>query len=214
MENPFRHFPIVRYLIFAPARKRLEIHGEEHIPRETPYLIVANHQSYLDPPIVGTVFIPKIRRKLGFLAKESVYKGFGKLFAAWFGMIGVDPENRSGSLAAAERWIARRDPVVIFPEGKRNYDPKTLLRAKTGAARLALAHGLRVVPVGIIAPEGRTTKRSIRDFFFSRKRLIVRIGEPIRIERHEGELTREMLDDTSRTMMRTIGALCGKSYPY
>lgn len=212
MSNPFRHFPILRRTLFELARKRLRIQGEVFIPTTTPYLIIANHQSYLDPPIIGVTFIPRIKKKIWFLTKQGVTKEFGPL-SRWLGMIEVHPEKKAESLIEAEQRLAEGDPLCIFPEGGRNYDHRVLTKGKTGAARLALTHGLPVLPVGITVPDGRTTKESIRDFFFTKKPLVLRIGQPLVFAHHE-EITREALEESTRTMMQAVGALCGKVYPY
>lgn len=205
-------YPFFQNTLFPLARKRLTISGEEHIPRDGVFLIVANHQSYLDPPMMGLVFIPRIKKKIGFITKTSVAKSFGA-FGAYLGMIGINPENKAESLERSLRWLKKGNPVCIFPEGTRNYDATNLTKGKTGAARLALWSGVPVIPVGIRVPAGRSTRQSVSQFFLSRTPLIMRIGQPIRFA-HTEDITHELLEDTTRTIMRAISGLCDKQYSY
>ncbi|MCM8798252.1 MAG: 1-acyl-sn-glycerol-3-phosphate acyltransferase, partial [Candidatus Omnitrophica bacterium] len=48
---------------------RYQIFGKEHLPREGPYIIAANHLSFLDPVALGLV----TRKKLNFLAREDLF---------------------------------------------------------------------------------------------------------------------------------------------
>lgn len=214
MFHPLSNYPFARRFLFAPARRRLRIFGEERIPLHGPFIIIANHQSYLDPPMIGIVFIPRARKKIGTITKTAVARAFGR-FAGYLGMVGIDPEKPAESLAHCREWIESGKPVLIFPEGTRNYDPSHLTKGKTGAARLALITGVPVIPVGIRVPSGKKTGESIKQFFFTRVPLEMKIGQAIRFERvSEDRISKEILEDTTRTMMQAIAALCGKDYPY
>ena len=162
--------------------------------------------------MVGLVFIPHIKKKIGFITKTSVAKAFGR-FSHYLGMIGIDPENKAESLERSMRWLEKGNPVCVFPEGRRNYDTEKLTKGKTGAARLALRSNLPVVPVGIITPGGKNTAESLRSFFFSRAPLEVHIGQALQFQ-HTEEVTHELLEDTTRTIMQVISGLCEKKYPY
>src|SRR5687768_11856690 len=80
---------------------RLEAHGTHHVPRTGPVLVVANHSSILDPPLVGGM----TPRRLTFLAKAELFRipGFGALIRR----LGAQPLRRDGADASALRTAQR-----------------------------------------------------------------------------------------------------------
>jgi len=80
---------------------RVEGYGQEHVPAEGPVLIVANHSSILDPPLVGGM----CPRRLTFLAKAELFRipGFGGLIRR----LGAQPLRREGADPSALRTAAR-----------------------------------------------------------------------------------------------------------
>ncbi len=215
---------LLRRSLFPLLLRRIRVVGLEHVPTSGPFLMVANHQSYLDPV---ELFLPlAVRRDLKpwFLTTEHVWKSFSRLggrgLLRWLGMIPIVNAHKAESLGPARAVLEAGGIVGIFPEGGRNRrqtnpDSATvMLRGKTGAARLAIATGVPAVPAGIIAPDGATTFEAIRNFIRPRQRMEVRFGPALRFARNTGELTREQLDDATRSMMQAVGSLCGKRYPY
>jgi 1-acyl-sn-glycerol-3-phosphate acyltransferase len=96
-------------------------------------LIVANHTSYFDPPVVGVVY----GKKTAFLARKTLFK---KGFFAWLyprlNAIPVDQEK--GDMTSLKRIIKELrsgNPVLIFPEGERSLDGEM----NKGEAGVALA---------------------------------------------------------------------------
>jgi len=126
-----------------------------------PCVIMANHQSNLDIPVLVNVFPG---RRIGFVAKQSLFEIpiFGKAMLA-SGHVPIDRSNRRRamkSLDNAAKAAARGVTVVIFPEGTRNPDPSAGLQEfKIGGMIMALKCGLPVVPViihgtGTALPKG------------------------------------------------------------
>jgi 1-acyl-sn-glycerol-3-phosphate acyltransferase len=107
-------------------------------------LIASNHQSFLDPMLVGMA----LPGPICYLARRSLFRtpGFGALLRA----VGVHPVRRgavdAGALKAVLRMLRRGGTVVMFPEGTRSRDG-TLGRFKTGAAAIALRCGVPLLPV-------------------------------------------------------------------
>lgn len=142
----------------GPIRRlfRFESKGEEHLPREGGYVLSANHMSNLDPWPLGIPLYPD--RQLRFMAKAEMYKPPLKWILE---PAGAFPVRRGrGDEEAMERAVelARSGEVVaIFPEGTRRNKGrikkaiKKSLRARprTGAARVALAAGVPLVPAAI-----------------------------------------------------------------
>lgn len=95
--------------------------------------------------------------------------------------------------------------VGVFPEGKVNWDPDTLLRGRLGAARLSLETNVPIIPAGIrFAPPGEDGKLS---------RMTIRIGAPIQPPKPVAKVasTREAYD-WHGTIMTEISRLSGKAW--
>jgi 1-acyl-sn-glycerol-3-phosphate acyltransferase len=116
---------------------QLEVTGLEELPSEGPTLMIGNHDSYWDPVAVGVAALP--RRQVRALAKSTLWKAPP---LAWVldGM-GQIPIVRGGgdtqALDAAVSELAAGACIGVFPEG--TISRGTLLRARSGAGRLALA---------------------------------------------------------------------------
>lgn len=153
--------------------------GVEHVPREGPAILASNHLSALD-----SAFIPLVvPRKVTFVAKAEYFeKWYSRMiFKAW----GQIPLDRSGG-KASEAALAQALQVLeagglfgIYPEGTRSTDGR-LYKGHTGVARLALASGAPVIPVGIrgsfyVMPKGAR--------FPKRGAVHVAFGKPLRYDR-------------------------------
>ncbi|MBU1890064.1 1-acyl-sn-glycerol-3-phosphate acyltransferase [Patescibacteria group bacterium] len=209
-------FPILRHTLFPLFRWRFRTTGLENLPAKPPFLIVSNHTSYLDAPMLSTVLITHINVRPYFLTHGHIADSFGKSISYnWLGMIPVYKDRKAESLLIAEQVLKDEGVVGIFPEGTRNYNQGNLLKGKTGTARLAHKTGIQIVPVGIIAPPCKTTSQSLKAFFLTGQNLEVVIGSPIQVNQiDDHEITKEILDTTTRQIMKSIGALCNKNYPY
>jgi 1-acyl-sn-glycerol-3-phosphate acyltransferase len=180
---------------------RLEGRGAEHVPRAGPVLLVANHSSVLDPPIIGAV----CPRELTFLAKAELFgiPGFGALIRR----LGARPLRREGAdpsaLRTAQRVLAEGKALLVFPEGTRG-EEGALRAPKPGAALLAVQSGATVVPVyvrgtGRAWPRGRRLPRPAK--------VMVTFGAPLRFQRPVGADRKAQYEAASRQMMAAIAAL-------
>jgi 1-acyl-sn-glycerol-3-phosphate acyltransferase len=180
---------------------RVEGYGTEHIPAEGAVLIVANHSSVLDPPIVGGM----CPRQLTFLAKAELFRipGFGWLIRR----LGAQPLRREGAdpsaLRMAQRVLAEGKALLVFPEGTRG-EEGFLREAKPGAALLAVQSGATVVPAyvhgtGRAWPRGRRLPRPVK--------VRVTFGAPLRFQRATGAERKAQYEAASRQMMTAIAEL-------
>ncbi len=190
-------------LAFAGARILfgLEARGREAIPRRGPVLLVANHSSYLDSPVVGSVS----PRPLSFLAKAELFEI--PLFGWLIARLNARPLRREGSDAAALRTALRileeNQALLIFPEGTRG-DEGILRSPKAGAGMLAVLSGAPVVPV-LVEGSGRAWPRGRR--FPRPGKVSVTFGPPFRFERRDDVERKQQYEDASRAMMAAIARL-------
>ncbi|HEY8038470.1 MAG TPA: lysophospholipid acyltransferase family protein [Polyangiaceae bacterium] len=128
------------------ARIELDVTGREHMKPGETYLVMSNHQSHYDVPVLFHVIGPNIR----MIAKEELFKVpiFGNALAAG-GFISIDRSNRHAairSLESARALLASGTHVWIAPEGTRSRTGE-MLPFKKGAFYLALESGLPILPV-------------------------------------------------------------------
>jgi 1-acyl-sn-glycerol-3-phosphate acyltransferase len=154
--------------VFRPAVRavcrayfRLELRGTEHIPRDGGLLIVPNHQTYADPPLVT---IP-VRRPVYYMAWSRlfdipVFSRLIRLLRAF--PVDIDARDARATREAV-RLLQAGEALMIFPEGERTTDGR-LRRFKPGAFRLAVSLGVPIMPVTIVGghaawPPGRIVPR-------------------------------------------------------
>lgn len=127
----------------------LRFSGRENQPLTGGALILSNHQSHLDPVLVGMVF----DRRMNYLARETLFR-FAPL--RWL-ILSLDsiPIDRDGlgisGLKETLRRVKQQEMVLIFPEGTRTPDGE-VAPLKPGFAALAKRVRVPLVPVGLDGP--------------------------------------------------------------
>ena len=149
----------------------VELHGAERIPASGPAILVANHESLFDPWILALVTPRPIR----YMAKSELWQH--RIIGAVMESFGAFPVERGAGDAAAMSRAAQllRDGHVLglFPQGTSKLrGPR---RYHRGAARLALATGAPLLPIGL-----RDTRGTPWPWLHRRTQIIV--GEPIEVE--------------------------------
>jgi 1-acyl-sn-glycerol-3-phosphate acyltransferase len=134
------------------AYLRLTRTGMEQIPAEGPVLIVANHRSFLDPFLIGTLL--SAGRPLNFMGKAEL---FARPRAGWYvSRCGCFPVRRGESdpaaLETARLVLEGGGVLVIFPEGTR-LRWGGLAPPRRGAFRMAIETGATVLPVCVLGAE-------------------------------------------------------------
>lgn len=208
-------YRVLRHTLVPLLTRRVRVTGAERLPTDGAFILAANHQSYLDPPLVWLGLTPILKRKLWFVTTEYVWRGLKKVFGQrgidWMGILPIVQADKAKVVALALDHLRAGEPAVIFPEGTRNRTGQpVLLPGKTGVARLALGTGAPVVPIGLVAPPGLTTRQAIRNFF-SRHPATLTVGAPLRFF-PEANPSKERLTAVTTDIMRAIGQLCGKDY--
>jgi 1-acyl-sn-glycerol-3-phosphate acyltransferase len=196
-------YALLKPLVLALLRLwcRVEGRGVEHLPPAGAALIVANHASVLDPPLVGAV----APRKLCFLAKAELFEVplFGRLIWA----LNARPVRREGSdpraLKSALRLLEEGRALLLFPEGTRSPDG-ALRPAKAGAGMLAVMSGAPVIPAyisgsGRALPRGRVLPRPAR--------VRVTFGPPLQFAGGGEQQRKERYREAAEAMMRAIADL-------
>jgi 1-acyl-sn-glycerol-3-phosphate acyltransferase len=180
---------------------RLRWRGGANFPENGPFLIIANHQSLLDPPMLSAMCT---RRHIEFIARGGLFKN--KVFGWGIASLNAIPirEDGGGDLGAMKEALRRLDQgraVLIFPEGSRSFDG-AMTEFKRGVAVLVKRANCPVVPVGIDGlheawPRGRKYPRLVGG------RIAGVVGTPIS---HE-ELMKDGVDAAMRRLEREVESL-------
>ena len=204
---------LCRLVLSLAARVRVE--GARDLPRSGPLIVVANHLSNADPPLVVGWLTPALGRPLHILAKESLFVG---PVGAFLRSQGVTPVRAGGSdmeaFRSARDVLVRGDVLCIFPEGTRSRSGE-LGAPKPGVALLATRAGARILPVGISGTDrflgrGRRWPRL-------RAPITLRVGRPFNVESGTGgRARRAQMEAASDEIMRRIAGLIDERHrgPY
>ena len=163
--------------VFFKLCYRLRVENVQRCPRKGGLLVVANHQTFLDPPLLG-VALPRhlVYTPRATLKKSRVYR----VLTAGLDLEHVDREGRD--IAAARRMIERLkrgQAIALFPEQTRSPDG-CLGRIGAGFHMLAAHAEVPVLPVlidgaGEVWPRGRKRPKLTG-------RITVRVGEPFEVK--------------------------------
>lgn len=150
--------------------------GCRNVPRHGAALLVSNHQSHLDPPLIGA----GCPRQMSYLARRTLFRfrPFGWLLKS----VGGIPIDRDGSplggIRATLQALERGEVVLVFPEGTRTRDGEIGV-FKPGLALVARRAKVPIIPAAI---EG-AYQAWPRDAAFPRPGTVhVHYGKPISLE--------------------------------
>ena len=167
-----------------------------------PVILASNHQSYLDPPLIGIV----ARRAIFFLARKTLLEG---AFLGWLlpklNVIPVDQEGGDrNALKILIRLLKGGEGVLIFPEGERTRDGQ-LGAALPGLGFVIAKTSAPVVPMRIFGAREALPRGSQ---WIRLHPITIVVGEPIYLTQSELDLPgKELYGQLSQRVMDAISAL-------
>jgi 1-acyl-sn-glycerol-3-phosphate acyltransferase len=190
------YYPLVRVwsrLLLLSSGVRLQAEHEAPLVPGEAYVLLSNHQSLFDIPVLlATMQVPA-----RFMAKRELFRlpvfGWGLRVGGFIPVARGSQSARESFRAATER-LQRGEPVLLFPEETRSEDGR-LLPFKRGGFLLAQRAGRPVVPVGI---RGTLAVRPRSSFRIHPGRVLVRYGAPIALaagSRQEGASLQALVRD-------------------
>lgn len=213
-------------LVFGPLADwhyHINVEGADNVPEDGAALIVCNHRSLLDPPIVGF----SIDRFVNFAAASYSFKM--PIVKQLYSLAGAFPlsiyggEESDKNIDRARMLLDNGELVGIFPEGVQSFfNPHRVTKIatfKTGFAKLALEAKVPIIPCAVVAMEERelpkipgfmvkayvtlpNAKEGIR--FISYKGVTCRVGRPIDLSPFYDEVYTKALIDRIAGRIRRI----------
>ena len=169
-------YQLVSKLFVLPIYKfvfRGHLIGIENIPQKNAFIMVSNHGSLLDPPLLGHA----LGRNISFMAKAELFKipllGFIiKACGAYPVKRGIVDKN---TIKTACKKLSNDNCIGIFIDGTRQKNGR-VNKPKQGAALLAFKNQKLLLPVAIV-----NSHRLIRFKFFIPlfSKIVIKVGEPV-----------------------------------
>jgi 1-acyl-sn-glycerol-3-phosphate acyltransferase len=193
--------------VFCRVFFSMQVSGLENVPLEEPFVLLCNHQSYLDPVFCGI----SLKRRLYYVARDSLFKNpiFGRLLLS----VRVIPIQRGSADLSAIRKVIEKlktgQPVCLFPEATRTSDGK-ISALKPGVGLLSRRSQSPVIPAVV---EGAFECWPRNKKIFSPGRIILCYGRPIsaqEVKQLGDEGFAALLTDTLRKMQNECRVKQGK----
>ena len=174
--------------------------GRENIPQSDPFIMVSNHGSLLDPPLLGHA----LGRNISFMAKAELFKipvlGFViRACGAYPVKRGIADKN---TIKTACDKLLNNNSIGIFIDGTRQKNG-LVNKPKQGAALLAFKNQKLLLPVAIV-----NSHRLIRFRFFIPifTKIVIKVGKPINPPKHS---SRDDLNSVTMLLQENINNLIG-----
>ena len=187
--------PVVVLLFSLNYKVKVEYTGNKP-PRDTNYLVVSNHRSNLDPPIISSfLYMP-----MAFVAKKELFTNpFFSFLISLYSAILIDREKTKKSTfdlvkqALKKKCFGKAWCSSIFIEGTRSKDPEKLGKPNNGAIFIARVNKKPILPVGIT--------------YTDNKEIIIKVGEAYEVDRKQD------LDDAAWDCLEKISLLTDYQMP-
>ncbi|HEV7301862.1 MAG TPA: lysophospholipid acyltransferase family protein [Tepidisphaeraceae bacterium] len=172
----------------------LKVYGVHHVPDEGGALMISNHESYLDPALIGV----QVRRNMTFMAKSELFEvpGFGWLIRRLGAFPVRQGKGDKGAIDETIRKLQEGHLLNVFPEGARTLDGK-LGPIQKGVALIVKRAKVPIVPVMIAGsyeawPRSKAMPQS--------HPVGVLYGPPIDVGGMKAEEITQLIDRTFRAM--------------
>jgi 1-acyl-sn-glycerol-3-phosphate acyltransferase len=180
----FMQFVLNPLLDHYAARRATGIEKLQHL--KGPVILVANHASHMDTPIILSALPRKLRKRTAVAAAADYF--YRNRVTAWlaslvFNTVPVD-RNGGGGTKHLDKLLDDGWNLLLYPEGSRKHGNGPN-RVRRGAAVLASHHNLSIVPIRVTGtaeamPPGTLWPKRLRGRLFSRRhRVEVSFGDPI-----------------------------------
>ena len=174
--------------------------GRDNIPQKDSFIMVSNHGSLLDPPLLGHA----LGRNISFMAKAELFKipllGFIiKACGAYPVKRGIADKN---TIKTACKKLSNNNCIGIFIDGTRQKNGR-VNKPKQGAALLAYKNQKLLLPVAIVNSH-RLIKFKFFIPFFSK--IIIKVGKPVQPPQNS---SRENLNSITKQLQNNINNLIG-----
>ena len=201
------YYYIARFavILFFKVFTRWRVVGLNNIPSDGALLIVSNHLSNADPPLLSVT----LKRNTIFMAKKELFRNpiLGYILHGF----GAFPVNRGQldrqALRYAEKVLADGKILVIFPEASRSKEAR-LKKAFPGSALIAVRTDVPIVPVAITGTENVVGLK----WMLRRPGIQVRFGKPFSLPPTDGRKTRDVLDESTTFVMQRVADLLPVEY--
>jgi 1-acyl-sn-glycerol-3-phosphate acyltransferase len=179
---------------------RVRLRGLYNVPSTGAVILVANHLSWTDIPLIPM----HLRRKVVYMAKEEYFSSRIAWLVRFLGAFPVKRgEGDRQALRAAEEQLKQGKILVIFPEGTRSRT-QTMAMAHSGMGMIALRAGVPVVPVAICGSEKVLKQLGAK--------VTITYGEPMILRPAGNKITREDIDSATAKVMRRIAEMLPPAY--
>ncbi len=186
IDNEDPHIPMrwiywLGWMAFGAAYRTLfglRVIGEENLIRSGPVLVASNHQSFLDPPLIGNLY----KTEMVFFARKTLFKGIGKWLYPQWNAIPIDQDKPDmSSMKTVIRNLKEGWRVLVFPEGARTLDGE-IGPAAPGVGMIAAKGGAPIQPIRIYGADDALPRGSGKIRF---SRITVNVGKPIFLTEEE-----------------------------
>lgn len=180
----------------------MRVIGREKLVEDGPVLIASNHQSFIDPPLIGNLY----HQEIWYLARKTLFRGFGAWLYPRWNAIPVDQDRPDmTSLKTIIKLLKEGEKVLVFPEGERT-ETGEMGEAQPGIGLIAVKSGAVIQPVRIRGAREVLPRGSGRVKFSP---VSVTVGDAIRLSPEEVKAaqSKDGYAALSKRIMEAVDAL-------